>query len=1336
MKITRALAYAINKLWLTVAVLLVTAAILLSIARIALPYADRYKSEIEALVLSQYGQPVDIGELSATWSMNGPALVLKDVQLLNENSEQISFTLGETRARLNFWDSLLGWHIVFDDFELVSVELDIYRHSEGELPALPLLEAIERLLFEQLTQFSVEQSLIRLHDQQGGVRTISIQDLSWLNRNGRRQGVGRFNIPNVTANHLDFIIDLNSSVGEPLAGSMYVEASHLDISPWITQLTHTAEIQKAEFNLRGWLDFADGQFTQGQVHFDENRLEWVRGESEHVLTTSPTTWLLSPQVDGWLMNSNPMFIRLDQENWPVDTVAWEYLNGTHTWNVSNLEIPNASPVWGLFGSPGEEMSAWSEGIQPTGDIHEIQLRLTQEQQWQFYLLADDLSWQPHRGIPGVDGLKFEFWSERNQGRFEISGEQVMLSSPSTFASDQLLKSLRWEGFWSRNEEGWTVRLPNARFNLPDAAIVQSLRVEGGKNRSPHVEWSVSSGEESLNTLDGLSLLPLQLGQGVSDYLQGAMRSGNVENLRMLWRGALNDFPYRGGSGVFQASAQLYDLEFRFSPNWPTLRTETATISYQNEELSISTPAAMLAEVEMSNVVTRIPEISQPERQLIISAETQENPATLQQLFAQSPLANSVGAAMEQVVGSAPVTGAFTLTIPLADPQNTQVEGYANIVSQDVFIQPINTEFTGVSGRLEFTKDTLSFAASRVGWKGLLFNVEVTGQGSETDSSAGQYQLTIAMDSLWNSTRLVNSLNLDALAPMVRGDVRSSGELTLTFNGEGVLYDGLFRSDLTPVESDLPEPFLKAPGEIWFWETTLSGNLDGLRLTTGVEDHFQFDASKVTGVEGFNAATLQLGETSDAVELATGESQLAVELASFDIEAWQPLSTLKTDGEESERAAFIPALSSISANIDEVNVVGLPFHEVSINLQRADNLWQGRIDATETRIEVDYAEHSDSVRLTADFLELSGKEILGERSPEEPTQEQQEQQESSVGETKSAWLNSLPPFEFICRICRYNGNDFGRVTLGFDPRIEDGQLRHLRILKSGARVELTGGWIETDGEVYSNLEGEFETSNISALLQQWGFDSVVRDAAMEVESTLIWEGGLLDFNMQSLDGSTRYNMESGYLRDVDDGGARLFSVLSLDSLVRKLTLDFRDIFARGMFFNSFAGNLEIVDGVFTTNNSTMLGSAGDLEIQGSTDWNTQLIDYKLSYTPKVTSSLPVLLAWMVNPPSGIAALLIDRVLHDAKVISRLEYRMTGTVQNPEVNEVRRDSTEVELPEEAIQELEQLQESSEAQGDSTNENSPEEAGGAAEDESTAAEGETNEESNEEGNGGNGE
>ena len=93
---------------------------------------------------------------------------------------------------------------------------------------------------------------------------------------------------------------------------------------------------------------------------------------------------------------------------------------------------------------------------------------------------------------------------------------------------------------------------------------------------------------------------------------------------------------------------------------------------------------------------------------------------------------------------------------------------------------------------------------------------------------------------------------------------------------------------------------------------------------------------------------------------------------------------------------------------------------------------------------------------------------------------------------------------------------------------------------------------------------------------------------------------------------------------------------------------------------------------------MDGVPADLTIQGFANLDTQEINYDLAVAPQVTSSLPVIVGWMVNPVTGIAALALDQVLHSARVISEIKFKVTGTMQEPVVTEIDRKSREIELP----------------------------------------------------------
>ena len=135
---------------------------------------------------------------------------------------------------------------------------------------------------------------------------------------------------------------------------------------------------------------------------------------------------------------------------------------------------------------------------------------------------------------------------------------------------------------------------------------------------------------------------------------------------------------------------------------------------------------------------------------------------------------------------------------------------------------------------------------------------------------------------------------------------------------------------------------------------------------------------------------------------------------------------------------------------------------------------------------------------------------------------------------------------------------------------------------------------------------------------------------------------------------------------------------MQSLVRKLTLDFRDIFSDGMFYSNITGDYQLSQGLLTTHNTEMKGTAGDLFMTGYTNLVTGELAYDMSYKPNLTSSLPVL-AWIatsLNPVTFLAGVAIDQVVR-SQVISEFKFELTGTVDNPDFKEVDRKSKSISL-----------------------------------------------------------
>ena len=68
-------------------------AVAISVVRYTLPYMDGQKHRLEQWVEGQYGVEINIGTITAQWKGAGPAIVLEDLQLVQNAQSPLSLDI-------------------------------------------------------------------------------------------------------------------------------------------------------------------------------------------------------------------------------------------------------------------------------------------------------------------------------------------------------------------------------------------------------------------------------------------------------------------------------------------------------------------------------------------------------------------------------------------------------------------------------------------------------------------------------------------------------------------------------------------------------------------------------------------------------------------------------------------------------------------------------------------------------------------------------------------------------------------------------------------------------------------------------------------------------------------------------------------------------------------------------------------------------------------------------------------------------------------------------------------------------------------------------------------
>ena len=207
-KATRVCFYCLHKLWLLLAIGLVLLATLVSVLRLALPYADSYKHHLENMLSSQLGTSVQIAEVSAGWQKLGPAMVLNDMQL-GSSQQELQLQIKQTRVRFNFWQSLRSMQLRAEHFELSGLRYAVQSSKllsrpqrNQPLDTAPAITALEHLFFRQLNHFTLLDSELILTATGSDDIVISVDKLDWRNDGEHHQQFDQSKPSQATSLHL------------------------------------------------------------------------------------------------------------------------------------------------------------------------------------------------------------------------------------------------------------------------------------------------------------------------------------------------------------------------------------------------------------------------------------------------------------------------------------------------------------------------------------------------------------------------------------------------------------------------------------------------------------------------------------------------------------------------------------------------------------------------------------------------------------------------------------------------------------------------------------------------------------------------------------------------------------------------------------------------------------------------------------------------------------------------------------------------------------------------------------------------------------------------------
>ncbi|MGL6036869.1 MAG: YhdP family protein, partial [Legionella sp.] len=252
---------------------------------------------------------------------------------------------------------------------------------------------------------------------------------------------------------------------------------------------------------------------------------------------------------------------------------------------------------------------------------------------------------------------------------------------------------------------------------------------------------------------------------------------------------------------------------------------------------------------------------------------------------------------------------------------------------------------------------------------------------------------------------------------------------------------------------------------------------------------------------------------------------------------------------------------------------------------------------------------------------------------------------------------------------------GNVTLKSHSSVDKWTIDYCRVESPVYQGAISGDWTQKEGSNFSRLEAKIHSSNLAESLERWHISPVVHAGTGDMEIQGSWRGRLYDFSLANLDGSMALKLNNGRITDLSKeteeklGLGKLLSILSLQTIPRRLKLDFSDLSHQGYSFDVFKGSFDIKKGVMNTQDSYIDGPVAYASMKGTLDLKHQLYDLNLRISPHITASLPVVATIAGGPIAGLAAWVANKIISQSmqKIIA-YSYKVSGPWSQPVVQQI--------------------------------------------------------------------
>jgi len=1274
-----------------IGLLFVIAGCLLTL-RLLLPQIDQYHGQIASYLSQKLNKDISITAIEAQWHQANPDFVITGITLKNSDDENDAFSIAKVHAKLDILQSLVTLSPVFEKLSVYQLQTKIIQEDGRWLSVFsqknPQL-AVEKNTVD--TREQTVQKLLWVLSKQSKIEFIdTVVSLKPQGRAWRKLGPMQLSLENTSqlhqlSGHAKLLYYGQSSVVQFAAQagklSANIAQTPINIYAKFDQLSQQllqyntfdlgVDIDKFSLNAEVWASFEQGVISDVLGSLDIPKLTFKEPGFTSLINSS-VSFALSSDSNQTTLQLSDIHLSNGVDELVIDAAS---VSMDHRDEASLKAIAISSIDLAVVTSQLRKMTVLDDKVKELVESLNLSGKLTNlNANWHTSDILDvevtadldRISSGSYIGAPELSGVSGLLKMTPFHGQIHLNSSDFTMAFPKLFVN-------KWHYEQAKGRVDWQVLLANGKpghvsvssqlLNLTNQQMNASGRfsLDLPVDKQQQAELALMIGMQNEELKNVIPYIPMDvISADLYDWIDAAVLDGTLSKGGFVLRTGIRKDVEEEPAASVQMFFDTEQTNVNFDVNWPNYLAEDLHILIEDKTVTVSGNQGAFANNKVSDLTISNEE---DDTQLTVTADISGNVDALYSKIKQKPVAQQIPEYIKGWQLNGEHNSKLELIMPLvSDDDKTQsdkhkvIKPYINVNSvltnAGIKDNTYQLALTAINGNINF--DSL---------KGLNSGkVVLSSDGYPAEASIISQK---TKNNLKTSISLNGSIKVEDLAKKLGSSQLTKLTGTSKYNARvDFCIDNpncnqlVINSDLTGIAVDYPAPWgksAKAPSKL-----QLVNSSDEKGVTTWLYNY----ADIIRGIsiipnsdEQKVSTVIRLGGDKPSTPKRNGISIDGVVKNVDLVELVSQLGSAETTAKKSSSTTALSSLKSVDLKLQNVSVLGQQLGQSArLNLQQNSTHWLAKFNSNIAVGQIEYP-HNSKEKVIVDLNKLA------------LSSNQSTKKSNSKASKPSLDSGTWPRVELSIKDLVINNLSVGYWSASLAPINNGYKIANIVGELADTLINADVSWQTQKKSTQSYLSLNAKGGDFGTVLTQFGYDKVLENQSGDIQASLSWPHYPWDFDQAQLNGRANFNLKNGRIIEAGNSAnfLRIFGILNLNAIIKRLKLNFSDLLESGVAFDSVTGKYYVQNGVATSEEPLKLkGSSAAMQMAGTINFIDKTLDNKMTVEIPLSSNAPIAALLLASPQVAGIAFVVDKLL--GKTLAKwtaLKYEVSGSWFDPNV-----------------------------------------------------------------------